>query len=206
VILVAIIYKKEPDEAAEAMRTSLKRMADKRAFRTPLLHKAVIERAEEPVPEHALPVYHLGLSDLAEEKDVRAAVHTGWRHIIRQNNEIVAHGETIVDPKGIHHFAAVNEGPLVKGISNAIETAERQDVIIKGQYEPRVLLVPSLHVAALWLVDKDGKLDYAMPIEPVPAPLVTNKIVPLEDLLTFLQNKAKSVSATAREDNTLGGS
>lgn len=136
-----IIYQKEPDEAAEAMRTGLKQMADNRAFSTPLLRQAVIKKAAEPVLDLVLPVYHLGLSDLAEGKDARASVNTRWRHMISQNNEIVAHGETIVDPNGIHHFAAINEGPLVKGISEAIETAEKQDAIKKGNYEARMLLV-----------------------------------------------------------------
>jgi hypothetical protein len=121
------------------------------------VRQAVIEKAGEPVPERTLPVYHLGLSDPAEGKDASAAVHTGWRHMIKQNNEIVAHGETIIDTKGIHHFAAINEGPLVKGTSKGIATAEKEDAIKKGNFEVRILLVPALHVAALWLVDRDGK-------------------------------------------------
>ena len=144
-----IIYQKEPEEAAEALRTGLEKMAAKRAFRAPLLRQAVSEKAEELKSERALPVYHFGLSDLAEGKDVHAAVHTGWRHMISQNNVIVAHGETIVDSEGTHHFTAVNEGPLVKGIANAIEAAEKQDALKRGNYEVRMLLVPSLYVAAL---------------------------------------------------------
>lgn len=203
---MTIIYQKEPAEAAEAIKTGLKQMAAKRAFSTPLLSRAVIEKAEEPLPVQALPVYNLGLSDLAKGKDIRAAVHTGWRHTIQQNNEIVAHGETIIDPKGIHHFAAINEGPLVKGTSKAIDIAEKQDEIKKGNYEVRVLMVPALYVAALWLVDKSGKFDYAMPIEPSPPPLVPNKIIPFKDLLAFLQEKANLVPAAERDDDTIGGS
>jgi len=51
----------------------------------------------------------------------------------------------------------------------------------------------------LWLVDKDGKLDYAAPIELTPPPLVTNEIVPFGGLLTFLQEKAKSKVAAGRD-------
>jgi len=82
VILNGIIYQKEPDEAVESMRIGLKQMVAGRAFNTPLLCRAVTEKAAEPVLGQALQVYHLGLSDLAEGKDIRAAVHAGWYTVV----------------------------------------------------------------------------------------------------------------------------
>lgn len=200
-----IVYRNEPAEAAEAMREGLDKMTLNRAFSTPRLRTAMATKAEAPVPAQALPVYTLGLSDLAEGRDASAAVHTGWRYAVKQDDEIVAHGETIIDPAGKHHFAATNEGPLVQGTTRAIEAAEAQDEIKRGDFEVRFLFVPALYVAALWLVDRSGKSDFVMPVEPAPPPLVPNKLMPFNDLLALLQEKAKSYSAAQREDPKLGG-
>jgi hypothetical protein len=200
-----IIYQKEPKEATEAIRTGLQLMSTNRAFSTPRLRRALAEEAEAPEPAQALPVYNLGLSDIGKSRDIGAAVHTGWRYAIRQNKEIVANGETIIDPQGRHHFAATNEGPLVEGTTRAIEAAEAEGVVKKGKYEVRFLQVPALYVTALWLVDKSGKADLAIPVEPTPPPLVANKLMPFADLLAILQEKAKSISAAEMEDEALGG-
>jgi len=200
-----IVYQKEPAEAAEAMKEGLNNMTSMRAFSTPRLRRVSTGEAEAPVLGQALPVYNLGLSDLAEEKNASAAIHTGWRYALKQGDEIVAHGETIIDPAGKHHFAATNEGPLVEGTTKAIEAAEAQNEIRRGEFEVRFLQVPALYVAALWLVNKSGGPDYAVPVEPAPAPLVPNKLLPFNDLLTLLQEKAKSHSAAQRDEDKVGG-
>jgi hypothetical protein len=201
-----IIYRNEPAEATEAMKSGLEKMVSKRAFSTPRLRKAIIETAEAPVPAQAVPVYTLGLADLVKGKDVSAAANTGWRYAVKQNNEIVAHGETIIDPQGRHHFAATSEGLLVEGTTKALDLAEAQDIIRKGKYEVRFFQVPALYVAALWLVDKTGKSDMALPIAPTPPPLVPNRLIPFSDLLAFLQEKARAIPAAQLTDDTIGGS
>ncbi len=203
---MSMIYQKEPAEVSKAIQSGLKKMARRGAFTTPLLRKGVIDKAEEPIPVRALPVYNIGLNDLAKGKDSSAAIQTGWRYTIQQNNEIVAHAATTIDEKGAHHFAAINEGPIVRGMSKAIEFAEKQDVIKKGKYEVRLLIVPALYVAALWLVDKVANVDYAIPIEPSQPPFIVNEIIPFQDFLEILQNKAKSVLAEERDEAIIGGS
>jgi hypothetical protein len=200
-----IIYRNEPAEAAEAMKNGLQKMVLKRAFSTPRLRKALAEGAEGPVPAQAVPVYTLGIADLTKGGDAGAAVHTGWRYAVKQSNEIVAHGETIIDRQGKHLFAATSEGSLVEGTTRALELAEAQDVIRKGSYEVRFLQVPALYVAALWLVDTTGKADLALPVAPVPPPLVPDRVIPFSDLLAVLQEKAKAIPAAQRDDDTLGG-
>jgi hypothetical protein len=200
-----IIYQKEPAEAAKAMKQGLDKMIANRAFSTPRLARLSTGEAGAPVPVQALPVFTLGLSDLAEGKDASAAVNTGWRYAVKQDDEIVAHGQTIIDPAGKHQFAATNEGPLVEGTHKAIEAAEAQDEIKSGEFEIRFLQVPALYVAALWLVDKSGGRDYAVPVEPAPPPLIPSKLMPFGDLLEFLQEKAKLHMAAQGERPTLGG-
>lgn len=199
-----IIYRSEPAEAVEALRAGLERMAFKRAFTTPRLRSYMAKKTEAPLPEQALPVYHLGLSDIAKNQDLEASTHTGWRYTLKQNNEMIAHAETIISPNGKHLFSAINEGPLVEGTAKAIKVAEEQSEVKKGNFEVRLLFIPALYVTALWLVDKEGKKDFAMPIEPSPAPFTPDKLIPLQDFLSVLQEKAKSALESYRGEETLG--
>jgi hypothetical protein len=200
-----LVYRNEPDEAAEAVRNGLEQMASKGAFSTPRLRSAFAEKAVAPATEKALPVYNLGLSDLVKDQNVKASPQIGWRYTLKQNNEIIAHAETVVDHNGRNLFAGTNEGPLVEGTTKAIKAAEKKSEIKMGNYEVRLLFIPALYVTALWLVDKEGKADLAMPIEPAPAFLTPNKLMPLEDLLAVVQEKAKSKLESYHGDDTLGG-
>ena len=102
-------------------------------------------------------------------------------------------------------FSHVNEGPLVNGIVSAIQAANVQDEVRNGRYEARLLMVPALYVAALWLVDLSGDKDLVMVIEPAPPPFVANKLIAVKDLITRLQKMARDAIA-AQPDETMGGS
>jgi hypothetical protein len=54
-------------------------------------------------------------------------------------------------------------------------------------------------------VDKEGKSDLTMPVEPTPPPLIPNKLMPLGDILAFLQEQAKSKLEAYHGDEKLGG-
>lgn len=200
-----LVYRNESDEAAEAVRKGLEQMASKKAFSTPRLRDAVTEKAAAPSTEQALPVYNMGLSDLVSARKEKELNQTGWRYTIKQNNEIIAHAETVIDQNGKDLFAGTNEGPLVEGTARAIKAAEKQNEVKQGNYEVRLLFIPALHISALWLVDKEGKADLAIPVEPTPSPLTPNKLMPLGDLLAFLKDQAKSKLEAYHGDEKLGG-
>ncbi len=184
-----IVYRNVPVEAIEAVKNGVELMPSKRAFHTSRLYSAFTERAAAPVPEQALPVYHLGLSDIAKSPDIKISTQTGWRYTLKQNNEVLAHAETIIDPNGKNLFAGTNGGPLVNGTAKAIEAVEDQSEIKQGNFEVRLLFIPALYVSALWLADKEGKADFAMPIEPTPALLTPNKLIPLKEFSLFSKTK-----------------
>lgn len=200
-----IVYRRVPAEAIEAVRTGVELMASKRAFHTPRLSSAVTKKAVVPAPEQAFPIYHLGLSDIAGSPDIKASVQTGWRYMLKQDDEVLAHAETIIDPNGKHLFAGTNEGPLIEGTTKAIKAVEGQKEIKKGNFEVRLLFIPALYVTALWLTDKEGKFDFAVPIEPTLSPLTPNKLIPLKEFLVILQDKAKSAIESYRDNETLVG-
>jgi hypothetical protein len=200
-----LVYRNESDEAADAVRKGLEQMASKKAFSTTRLRNAVAEKAAAPSTEQALPVYNMGLSDLVKDRKERELSQTGWRYTLIHNNEIIAHAETVIDQNGKNLFAGTNEGPLVEGTAKAIKVAEKQSEIKKGNYEVRLLFIPALHISALWLVDKEGKADLAIPVEPTPSSLTPNKLMPLGDLLAFMQEQAKSKLEAYHGDEKLGG-
>jgi len=202
---MSIVFRDVPVDVGSTVRTGVALMASKRAFHTPRLSSTIKEKAVSPFTEQAFPVYNLGLSDIAENPDIKAAIQTGWRFNIKHNDELLAHAETIIDPDGKNLFAGTNEGPLVGGADKAIKVAEGQREIINGNYEVRLLFIPALKVTVLWLADKEDKVDYAVPIEPTPAYLTPNKIISLNDLLMILQGKAKSAFEAYRGKKGLVG-
>jgi hypothetical protein len=119
------------------------------------------------------------LSDLVKDRKEKELSQTGWLYTLKHNNEIIAHAETVIDQNGKNLFAGTNE--------------------------VRLLFIPALHISALWLVDKEGKADLAIPVEPNPSSLTPNKLMPLEDLLAFLQEQAKSKLEAYHGDEKLGG-
>jgi len=86
-----------------------------------------------------------------------------------------------------------------------IQAANSNDEIKKGQYEVRLLMIPAIYVASLWLVDAAGKRDLAVPLEPTAPPLVANKVIPLNELMTIAQKLAKASLSSQQPDQALGG-
>ncbi|HEY9246767.1 MAG TPA: hypothetical protein VIO11_07980 [Candidatus Methanoperedens sp.] len=204
---MTLIFKSEPSEVAEVIKNKLGQMASIRAFRTPQLARIISKgTAQPPVPTQALPVYHLGLTDLAEDRDLgAAAVQTGWRYSLKHENKVIASAETVFGPDRKPIFAQINEGPLVQGIQSAIRAADAHQGIKKSEYEVRLLMIPALYTAALWLVDTKGGHDMAVPIAPVALPLQPDKPVPVEKLLAVLQNAARAKLSAPQADEPVGG-
>lgn len=190
-----LIFKPEPREVKQVMESHLGKMTSKQAFSTPRLAKLQFKEDAAPIiPTQAVPVYHLGLTDLAENRDITVAKQTSWRYLVKHNGEVVASADAVIGAEGKPVFSHVNEGPLVNGIISAIQTANSQEILQEGEYEVRLLMVPALYVAALWLVDMTGGQDQAMPIEPTFAPLTTNKLITIEHLIATLQELARAQS------------
>jgi hypothetical protein len=189
-------FKKEPAEVKEAVESGLSRMTKKQAFSTPNLKRAIVAGVVAPIPQQAIPVYNMGLSELAEGKSFNTAKQNAWRYIIKQSDEVVASADVAVGPEGKQALAQVNEGPLVAGTIEAIKAANAQETVKNGQYEARLLMIPALYVAALWLVDTAGKLDYMMPVKPTPPFLEENKLYTIDGFRTIMQKVTKEKIAS----------
>ena len=203
---MSLLFKPEPSEVAKVIKNKPGQMASIRGFRTPQLARAISkETAQPPVPTQALPVYHLGLTDLARDCDLSAASQTGWRYSLKHENKVIASAETVFGPDRKPVFAQVNEGPLVQGTQSAIRAAETHEDVKKSEYEVRLLMIPALYTAALWLVDAKGGRDMAVPIAPVPPPLEPDRPIPVEKLLVVLRSAAKVKLSAQRAAEPIGG-
>lgn len=203
---MGLIFKPEPKEVADAVNAGLDRMHTLKAFSTPLLAQRISQTRKlaiapsAPLPTQALPVYTLGLNDLADGKGFTAAIQTGWRYLVRHDNEIVASADAIVGHGREPQFAQVSEGPLVAGLDSALQAANLDKSLEKGEYEVRLLIAPALYVVALWFVDKAKGQDLAMPINPAREPLVPNKLMKESELLAVLHEAAIIVRAAQPPD------
>lgn len=195
-----LIFKPEPQEVKQVVESHLGKMISKQAFSTPHLSKMKEEDVGAIIPTQTVPVYHLGLNDLVENRAIAAAATLrSWRYLIEHSGEVVASADAVIDAEGKPVFSHVNEGPLVNGITSAIHTADSQEMLQRGEYEVRLLMVPALYVAALWFVDTTGAQDLAMPIEPTFEPLRANELIMIEQLTSTLQELARTHSDQLKE-------
>lgn len=190
VISVALIFKQEPSEVAEVVRAGLKKMEDKRASSTARLARTT---AIGGTPEltQTIPVYNIGIKDLAENRGLEAASHIGWRYLLGHDSEVIASADAYLFPDRKPEFAQVNEGPMVQGIVSGIHAANSEETIARGEYEVRLLVIPALYVAALWLVDIVSGNDKIIPIAPTLSGFKIDEPIPVNEFLSIIQRDAK---------------
>ncbi len=197
-----LAFKPVPSDITDVIKTGLERMVSIQAFSTPRLAKIVSRRPEvSPALFQGLPVYHMGLDELAEDGNLGAAAQTSWRYLLKCDDEVVASADAVFGPNRKPVFSQVNEGPFVQGTVSAIQAAD----IEKGEYEVRLLMVPALYTAALWLVDVTGGSDLAVPIAPCPPALTPNKPIPVDKLLAVLRDASKAALAAQPPGEPIGG-
>ena len=190
-----LVYKKEPKDVSQIVDSQLEKIKTAQGFRTPTLASISFRTSSSQI-EHtsAVPVYYLGLDGLKSRQDLSTAEHKGWRYIITHQNKGVASADAFIDEEGTAAFSHINEGPLVEGLVKALKIANVERVIQEREFEARILMVPALYVAALWLYDTTGKQDYVIPFEPTSDPLRANVLIKAQDLMRTLYKLARSHS------------
>ena len=125
--------------------------------------------AETRVAPHPFPLYVVGLASIRRgSNSIRAARPAGWRYLLERGG-----APAIADLHATATGESVYFGRLVAGdtAERLLERAREAEALASGQdFEARILDVPALHVAALWL---HGSTSLFLPIGPDvdPAPL-----------------------------------
>jgi hypothetical protein len=138
---------------------------------------------------HAM--YNVSLAAIINEVPIDDAPQTAWRYLVDAGDGAVASSEVAIAPGGQLTFAQLNEGPFVAGTEQALRDAEQIPEVANGNYEARVLRVPALDVAALWLKDLDGGDDLIVPLDPSPPFLVAGRVYRERELYAALAGPAR---------------
>ena len=176
------------------VKRQFEKMRSGKGFRTPKL--AGIQSRKEIASldqKIAVPIYYLGLGELKDKKDVSTAKHVSWRYLIKHKGKEVASADAFIDKDGTSKFSHVNEGPLVSGLVSALKIANSEAILQRNDFEVRILMVPALYVAALWLVDSRLIQDYVVPFEPSPANITANRLVMVDRFIRTLHGLAERV-------------
>jgi len=147
------------------------------------------KRAPSKMPEMRLehlshsephPVYYVPLDALAGGKLLDAATQTSWRYLLVQDDAAVAEAELSVGRRGAKgaaakplEFLGLTHGPFTGATVEALGAAEQLPQVAAADYELRLLKIPAVYLAALWL--HGAKDDILIPMGNPPGGLKKNK-------------------------------
>lgn len=177
------------DSAQEAIRTSLADLASRPNYATRELSRA-LGAAPEPELAVAAPhdIYNLSLSALVESAAADSAEQVGRRCLVTSQGEPVATVE-LPDPSG-EEGVVTTHGRFTKATADALGAIEGSSEVDDGDYDLRMLRVPSLYLMALWLKDRQGEDDIFVPLTPAPSELEAGTHYSWDDLRTRLKEPA----------------
>ncbi len=142
-------------------------------------------RLEKMSHSEAHPVYYVPLDALSEGKLLDAATQTSWRYLLVQDDAAVAEAELSAATEGPQKgrgkrprarplsFLGLSHGPFTAATLDALHAAERLPKVEAADYELRLLKIPAVYLAALWL-HREGD-DILIPMGNPPAGLRKNK-------------------------------
>lgn len=144
------------------------------------------------------PVYFVSLDDVALGRVLASPSLTGWRYILFDADAPRLAAELSAAEAGAPlSFSHFNEGPYVEGLVAAVAIAEGLESVRGGDYELRLLTVPSLYLDALWLSGAD---DLFIPLGPAPGALDPSRAYTEDELMDGLRELVDSRLATRDEE------
>ena len=147
-------------------------------------------------------VYFVPLDALAQGTLLAAATQTSWRYLLVQDDEPIAEAELSVGSSGAKagkstkraglkplQFLGLTHGPFTGATVEALHAAERMPKVAAADYDMRLLKIPAVYLAALWLhADND---DILIPMGNPPAGLKKNRPYTEKAVIKALQPVAE---------------
>ena len=134
---------------------------------------------------------HVGLTALTGHRPLDDSQTVGWRYLVEAGGSAVASAEVGTEAAGGSTFTALNEGPFVEATAEALRALESRPEVAASDYRVRMLKVPALYVAALWLEDLEGDEDLVLPLPPAPPFLDTSRLYREQEFLDTLAGPAR---------------
>jgi hypothetical protein len=129
----------------------------------------------------------------AESGALDSAVPDSWRYLVFESNHPVAEAQVNVEA-GVTKVGAMVRGPMAAGMAEALVVAGALPEVQTHDFEPRLLVVPSVTFVALWMHDDRGK-DIYVPIPPSQLPLAHNEPFDASTVAAALKTAAAQVRA-----------
>lgn len=138
----------------------------------------------------------LGLED-AETGEVLSAEPGEWRYLIFEADDVISEIQLsgATEAEGI---TAAAHGPITSSLVTALELAGEIAELDGADFEPRLLLAPSLVFASLWLHNEEQD-DIFIPIPPTALSLPNFERVSTEEVAEALREEARSVRMNIEE-------
>lgn len=141
------------------------------------------------------PVFDLGLDQVLASVDLTQARSSGWRYLVMQGPSAIAAAEVTTDAVGqALSVSSVNRGPFVEATHAGIREAERLPPVQSGSFELRLLRIPALYIAALWLKDIADDADTIIPLAPAPNYLTPGQTYSVQAFLELARRAAQRES------------
>lgn len=198
------IFERTPPEAS-------RRVLDSALPRFPTPSAATVRQLPEALPEvpsptHPHPVYVLLLPDILAGLGLSAARLVAWRYLLRRGEGAVASAEVNTDEAETRHsFASMNEGKANQATLEAIVALENSPAIAAGNFELRLLRIPSLSTVAVWLHCVPGTeasvpigADVLIPIPPANADFEQRRQYPQPEWESAMLDAAHAAEELAR--------
>lgn len=180
-----------PPAALDAFRSGLDQMRGGSGVPAGVT-KMAAEAAQAPaaVPHET---YHLGLDAIQAKRGVAAAEAIGWRYIIGRADAPHALAAEVHSRDGAFAFAGLNEGPFNQEMTHTLQRIEPQ--IYAADYEPRLLRIPALYIAALWLKSlSPPQGDLFVPMEPSNPEVTPGRLYTAKEFEAALEKAAETMS------------
>lgn len=115
-----------------------------------------------------------------------AAEPSTWRYLLIEKDAGFAAVE-LIERNGALTFAAMEEGPFVQSTIDVLVRAERLDDVRRGDFELRLLKIPSRYLVALWL-HSDAR-DLLLPLPPAPSGVEAARACTPDELINRLTGR-----------------
>jgi hypothetical protein len=135
--------------------------------------------------------YHLGLDAIEAKKGVTAAKPIGWRYLLAAGPVGRGLAAEVHSRASGYEFAGLNEGPFVQQVADQI--GKLRGEIGDEVYEPRLLRIPALYIAALWLKGKND--DLFVPLQPSHPAVEPHRVYSRKDFEAAIEKAAKEMKA-----------
>lgn len=167
------------------------------------------DSSQPPGPLITLPVFVLGLPDLARGRVAGGAKQAGWQFLTIDSKGVITSGEAPAAGSGAEPSAITrSQGPSWIKAYSAYDEAKKLKELLQNDYEPRTLRIPRLRIEVFWMRRKSDNAsaeqlneDFIVPFHTFNPELLANVVFSMRDFLAIVQPlAAQQVNSASPKD------